>query len=43
MESVIINQDFQNNLPFDDVEDFLVIVEFQIDEFFEEIGFVFRE
>ncbi len=41
MESVIINQYFQDNLPFDDVEGFLVVVEFQMDKFFEEIGFVF--
>lgn len=29
MKSIIIDQDFQDNLPFDNMEDFLVVVEFQ--------------
>ena len=43
MKSKVIYQDFQDDLSFDYVKDFLVVVEFQIDELFEEVGFVFRQ
>ena len=43
MKTVVINQYLQNDLSFDDMKYFLIVVEFQVDQFFEQIAFMLRE